>query len=486
MGNTLTIVGLGPGDERYLTLGVIDVLKNGHIVIARTLKHDAIPYLKGQGIVFESLDHIYNTKKNFDQVYQSMVEYVLGRLEQGDVVLALPGDPMVGERLSWELLKEAARGHINIEVIPGLGRSDLVLSNIGVSAPEGLKVVTAPALREAHIDTRLPMIITNIWSPITAAETKLKLLKFYPFNLEVYLVGDKIDSRSGSVSIKLHELDMQDIYDHTTCVYIPSLSICEVDSYDFRHLDEIVKLLRSKDGCPWDREQTHESLKKCLIEETYEVLDAIDKGNVDMLIEELGDVLLQVVFHSQIGREHGQFDIYDVITGVCEKMIHRHPHIFGSVVVEDEDEVIENWEAIKKEEKGLTSHTQVLRDIPNNLPALMRACKVQKKAALVGFDWDRVEEAFDKLKEEVEELEEVYLGDDVERITDELGDVLFATVNVARFLKVEPELALTATIEKFIERFEYIEDNADVYIEDMSLEDMDRLWNSAKELFSKD
>lgn len=481
MKNTLTIVGLGPGDERYLTLGAIEVLKRGDIVITRTMEHGAIPYLKEQGIVFESLDKFYNIKKDFDQVYESMVEYVIERLEQGNVVLALPGDPMVGERLSRELLREVDRRQLCIEIVPGIGRSNRVLSKVKISAMNGLKIIAAPALVHYYIDTRLPTVITDIWSPIVAAETKLKLLRFYPPNLEVYLIDDSVDY----ISIGLYELDRQDVYDHTTCLYIPSLSMYEVDSYDFKYLEEIVALLRSKDGCPWDREQTHQSLKKCLIEETYEVLDAIDKKDVDKLIEELGDVLFQVVFHAQIGKEHGQFDIYDVMSGVCKKMIHRHPHIFGDAVVDGQEEVIKNWENIKKEEKGLTTYTQVLQDIPSNLPALMRAYKVQKKAALVGFDWDKVDDTFKKLEEEICELKEVYLTDDIDRITDELGDVLFATVNVARFLKIEPELALTSTIEKFINRFKYIEDNADISIEDMSLEEMDKLWNSAKELFPK-
>lgn len=479
MSNKLTIVGLGPGDEQYLTLGAIETLKNGDVVIARTLEHSAIPYLKRQGIVFENLDNLYNIAKDFDQAYQSMVEYVLGRLKQHDVVLALPGDPMIGERLSWELLKEASKWQLDIEIVPGIGEHNLIPANAGVSNVEGLKVLAAPALKDSYLDVRLPTVITEIGSQMIASETKLKLLRFYPPNLEISLMGKSL------LSIELHELDMQDCYDHKTSIYIPALSMDEVEAYDFRHLEEIVALLRSPDGCPWDREQTHESLKICLIEETYEVLDAIDRKDVDNLIEELGDLIFQVVFHSQIAKEHGEFDIVSVITGVCKKMIHRHPHIFGNVEVSGQKEVLENWEAIKSEEKGLTTYTQLLRDIPSNLPALMRAKKVQKKAGSVGFDWDRIEDVFDKLEEEVAELKEAYLEEDSDAALDELGDVLFATVNVARFLNVEPELALTSTIEKFIDRFEYIEENADGNIESMSLEEMDKLWNRAKELFSK-
>lgn len=478
MENTLTIVGLGSGDERQLTLGAISALESANVVIARTLEHPTIPYLERQGIVFESLDEIYNIAKSFDQAYESMVEYVLGRLEQDDVVLALPGNPMIGERLSWELIGRAEKCGLDIEVIPGIGESSRVLANAGVSTVEGLRILMAPALEDNYLDIRLPTVITEIGSQLIASETKLKLLRVYPPDLEIFLVGDDL------LCLELYELDMQEQYDHKTSAYIPALSANKTNIYDFKHLEEIVALLRSPEGCPWDREQTHDSLKTCLIEETYEVLDAIDRKDVDNLIEELGDLMLQVVFHSQIAKEHGQFDIGHVITGICEKMIHRHPHIFGTTQVSSSEEVLVNWEAIKREEKGSISHTQILKDIPKGLPALMRAKKVQKKASMVGFDWDRAEDAFEKLEEEIAELKEVYLEDEKAAL-DELGDVLFAAVNVARFLGLEPELALNSTIEKFIDRFEYIEQNANGKIENMSLEEMDKLWNSAKELFSK-
>lgn len=255
------------------------------------------------------------------------------------------------------------------------------------------------------------------------------------------------------------------------------------DRYSFSDLLDIMKLLRSENGCPWDREQTHQSLKKYLIEETYEVLEALDLNNKDKISEELGDLLLQIVFHSEIGEEEGTFDINDVITGVCRKMILRHTHIFGDAKADTPEEVVNNWEAIKKKEKGMENHTAVLKDVPSNLPALMRSYKVQQKAAQVGFDWDHVDDAFSKVEEEIKELKDVYKSKNVEKITDELGDALFALVNVARFLKIQPELALTGTINKFINRFEYIEQQslkAGKNLEEMTLAEMDELWNEAK------
>lgn len=255
------------------------------------------------------------------------------------------------------------------------------------------------------------------------------------------------------------------------------------EKYEFSDLLEIMKILRSESGCPWDREQTCQSLKKYLIEETYEVLEAIDLENSGKIAEELGDLLLQVVFLSQIGAEEKSFDINDVINGICKKMVLRHPHVFGEAQADTSEAVLKNWEAIKKKEKGVETQTQVLKDVPSNLPALMRSYKVQQKAAQVGFDWDDIEDVFKKVDEEINELRDVYTSKNMERITDEMGDVFFSLVNLSRFLKVQPELALTGTINKFIKRFEYLEGESiksGKRLGEMSLAEMDELWNKAK------
>lgn len=255
------------------------------------------------------------------------------------------------------------------------------------------------------------------------------------------------------------------------------------DKYSFDELIDIMKLLRSENGCPWDKEQTHESLKKYLIEETYEVLETIDIDDKKKLCDELGDLLLQIVFHSRIAQEEGTFDISDVISGISKKMITRHTHIFGTDKADTAEDVIINWEAIKKKEKGFISQTGVLKDVPSNLPSLMRSYKVQQKAAQVGFDWDNIEDVFGKVDEEINELRDVYKSENMEKITDELGDVFFSLVNLSRFLKVQPELALTGTINKFIKRFEFVEQESiksGKTLENMSLSEMDELWNKAK------
>lgn len=246
-------------------------------------------------------------------------------------------------------------------------------------------------------------------------------------------------------------------------------------------LVEIVERLRGEGGCPWDRKQTHQSLKPQLVEEAYEVVDAIDSGDPGALAEELGDILLHVVFHSQLAKEKGQFDITDVIDGIVEKMIRRHPHVFGGEEVDSTKEVLRNWERMKQEEKG--DSPSVMDGIPEALPALIAAFKVQAKAARLGFDWRKVEDVIAKVNEEIAEFGEALDSGNRDSMEDEMGDLLFAVVNLARFCEVDPELALRRTLKKFISRFKHIEEYAashGIEIEDMSLEEMDAIWEAAK------
>jgi len=260
------------------------------------------------------------------------------------------------------------------------------------------------------------------------------------------------------------------------------------ERYTYEDLLKIMEILRSPGGCPWDREQDHKTLKRYLIEEAYEVLEAIDQEKPEKLCDELGDLLLQVIFHAQIARENGQFDMSDVVHGISSKMVSRHRHVFGEEEAETSDDVMKIWEDVKKKEKGFMTHTQTLKDVPANLPALMRSYKVQQKAARVGFDWDNIEDAFQKIEEETLELKEAYKKGNKADMEEELGDLLFAVVNVSRFMEVQPELALSATVNKFIRRFEYVEEKAREQgkpLEEMSLREMDDLWNLCKETENK-
>ncbi|MFO7152705.1 MAG: nucleoside triphosphate pyrophosphohydrolase [Bacillota bacterium] len=256
-----------------------------------------------------------------------------------------------------------------------------------------------------------------------------------------------------------------------------------MSGYTIRDLVDIMARLRGENGCPWDKAQTPETLKPFLLEETYEVIDAIDGGDPKELSEELGDLLLQIVFLSRIGEERGEFKFDDVVDVICRKMIRRHPHIFGEKSLKTAEEVLKHWEDIKKEEKEVKSYAETMDKIPESFPALMKAYKVQEKAARVGFDWENVDGALEKVYEELEELKEVYKGDDRGKIMEEIGDLFFAMVNVARFLGVNPELALKRATDKFIRRFKYVEEASTKMgkkLQEMTLEDMDRLWDQGK------
>jgi tetrapyrrole methylase family protein/MazG family protein len=259
------------------------------------------------------------------------------------------------------------------------------------------------------------------------------------------------------------------------------VSFTEKKTYGVEDLEEIVALLRGPGGCPWDAEQTHESVRREFLEETYEAVEAIDEQSPDHLKEELGDVLLQVVFHAQMEREAGRFDLNDVADGICKKLIYRHPHVFGQVQVSGTGQVLDNWDKLKRAEKHQQSHTDALNAVARSLPALWRAEKVQKKARKAGFDWDDLSGPMDKLSEELGELRTaVAQGSNIQ---EELGDLLFSAVNLSRFVQVDCEQALNDATEKFIRRFAQVERMAQAQgktMEQMSLAELDQLWDRAK------
>ena len=248
-------------------------------------------------------------------------------------------------------------------------------------------------------------------------------------------------------------------------------------------LVKIVEKLRSPGGCPWDREQTHKSLKRYLLEESYELLEAIDNEDTEGIKDELGDVLLQVLLHAQIKAEQNEFTVDDVITNLSAKLIRRHPHVFAHVHADTPEEVVVTWDSVKKQEKTNSARTSVLDGVPSVFPALMKAEKIQKKASKVGFDWDETHEVLEKVYEELSELEEAIHLDDQDKLRDELGDLLFATVNLARFIKVDPELALQQGTAKFVTRFKLLESYAkeqNLDLTHMRLSELNRLWDQAK------
>lgn len=255
------------------------------------------------------------------------------------------------------------------------------------------------------------------------------------------------------------------------------------DKYNIEDLLQIMELLRGPGGCPWDAEQTHKSIRKDFIEETYEVIEAINKDDKELLKEELGDVLLQVVFHTQIEKESDCFDFSDVCDGLCKKLIERHPHVFGDISVSSTDEVLSNWDTIKRKSKGQKTQGSSMLKVPKELPALMRAQKIQSKAKKAGFDWDNIDGAFEALHSEIDELKSAMKNGNADEVKGEMGDLLFSCVNVSRFLDVDSEEALTISNEKFISRYVLVEKLAEernVNMKETPIEELDKLWKEAK------
>ena len=479
----IKILGLGPGAEEALTIGTINELKNCKNVFLRTEKHPTVSYLKEQGIKFTTYDNVYDTMESFDEVYLNIANDLVKKHEDfEEIVYAVPGHPLVAEKSVFNLIDECKKNNIEYKVMPAVSFIDAMMESLMIDPIEGLKVIDAFDINNQVLDKRIGTIITQVYNPLIASEVKLKLLEQYDDETEIFYVrAAGIKGQESIRKIPLYELDMQEDIDYLTSVYIPKdLN----NKKDFNDLLQIIETLRGEDGCPWDREQTHKSLEKALIEECYEVIDAIDKEDDDALIEELGDVLLQVVFHASIGKEDGYFDIGDIIGGICDKMISRHPHVFGTLEgVNSSDDVLVKWDELKKKEKGFATITEEMEAIAKSFPSMLRAHKVQNKAKKVGFDFENVDGAIEKVKEELKEVIDVYNTKNMDKIKDEIGDLLFSCVNVARILNIDEESALNATIDKFVKRFAYIEaktQEKESNLSDISLEEMNKLWEESK------
>lgn len=267
------------------------------------------------------------------------------------------------------------------------------------------------------------------------------------------------------------------------------MNFTKKEKYDFNDLVEIMKYLRAPNGCPWDRVQTHKSIRSNLIEETYEVIEAIDNDDSILLREELGDLLLQVIFHSEMAEEDNLFNIDDVIHDLCHKLVIRHPHVFEDVVANSSDDALKSWDNVKMATKAQKKQSEAMDSVSKALPSLMRAAKIQQKAAKVGFDWDNAAEPLDKIIEETNELKEAIKNGDSVNQAEELGDLLFSVVNVSRFIKVDSEKALYDACDKFTNRFRAMEQLAEergIIIKDATLSELDSLWDEVKNTFLED
>ncbi|UZW14041.1 nucleoside triphosphate pyrophosphohydrolase [Clostridium pasteurianum] len=478
----INVVGLGPGSLEALTIGTVQLIKKNTNIFLRTEKHPTVKFLRDEGINFFTYDNEYENSESFDEVYNSIAEDLLSQHEKlGDIVYAVPGHPLVAEKSVDLLLSLCKEKSIKVNILPAVSFIDAVMEALEIDPIDGIKVIDAFDIKNQIMDKRIGTIITQVYNNFIASEVKLSLLDYYSDDTEIYFVRSAGIKDSENIrKIPLYKLDRQQDIDYLTSIYIPK----DLDNNkDFYDLVKIIDILRGENGCPWDKEQDHDSIKRDIIEESYEVLEAIDKKDEDMIIEELGDVLFQVMFHSQIGKEEGYFNINDVIGNICNKMINRHPHVFGDEIADSSETVVERWDKIKIKEQKLTSYTDVLKHIAISLPALIRAEKVQKKASKIGFDWQKVEGAMDKILEELNEVKKVYKGSNRDKITEEVGDLLFSVVNVSRFLDIDPENALNYTIDKFIRRFEFMELKAKEMnndLKNMTFNEMNELWNKSK------
>lgn len=481
----ITVVGLGAGDLDQLPYGIYRTLKAAKQLYLRTKEHPVVAELIAEGIAIESFDDVYEQHDTFSDVYTDIVERLFSRVnEAGSLVYAVPGHPLVAERTVQLLLAEGPKRGVKIEIGGGQSFIDPLFARLHIDPIEGFSLLDGTALAAHQVSPGLHTIIAQVYDAFVASDVKLTLMEVLPDDYEV-TVATAVGVAGQEIieTVPLYELDRLDHFGNLSLVYVPPTKDEKVSYRQFSYLKEIVAILRSPDGCPWDREQTHQSIRKNLIEETYEVLETIDDDDPDAMCEELGDLLMQIMLHSQMAAEDGYFSVDDVVATLNEKLVRRHPHVFGEKSANDSEEALANWQEIKAQEKAakgidVTVQSQ-LAGIPRDLPALMYAYKLQKKAAQVGFDWDDIADVYKKVEEEYRELQEA----SEEERAGELGDLFFAVVNLARFLKLDPEEALALTNNKFKKRFSYIEgklQKAGRTFEQTDLQEMDKWWEEAK------
>jgi tetrapyrrole methylase family protein / MazG family protein len=539
--STITILGLGPGDAGLLTRQAWDLLQQARVLYLRTAIHPTVAELPAH-LELCPFDALYEAAGVFGQVYDQIAAELVERATAGEAVLyAVPGHPLVAEATTRRLLALARERAIKVDIVAGLSfvepvcaaldldplehglqlldALDLTIDdrrwtmddgeraadattpnpqslipnpNAAWSEIQGIGPYTPPLLPFPLVATR-PALICQVYNRRVASNAKLSLMERYPAGHPVTLVRAAGVAGAQQVwTVPLHELDHQNDLDHLTCAYLPPLAPL-ADLRGPEGITTIVARLLGPDGCPWDREQTHQSLRKDLLEETHEALEALDAGDMDALAEELGDVLLHVLMHSEMARQAGDFDLGDVYKHIAAKLIRRHPHVFGEVQVAGSDDVISNWDAIKREERAANGQSPrgIFDGIPPGLPALMSAQETIRKASKAGFDSDDRVWPWNKLHEEIDELHRAahseQHADDATRaarIEEEFGDLLLAASKLGYRLKVDTESALRAAIGKFRRRFAAVERRLHEQGRDLltiSVEEKEALWRQAKD-----
>jgi tetrapyrrole methylase family protein / MazG family protein len=477
----ITILGLGPGDPQLLTRQAQNVIDGLREIYLRTKHHPTVEALPKK-IEVHSFDHLYEQAENFENVYSQIIDQVLALGERpGGVTYAVPGSPFVAEATCPEICRRARENGLSVRVVEGLSFFEPVCTALGIDPYPRLIMADAmdlAALHHVNFPPTFPALIAQVYSRQLAAELKMTLLSVYPDEYPVKLVHSAGNTDEVVESIALYEIDRSEHIGLLTVLYIPPLA----PDASFEAFQEVVAHLRAPEGCPWDREQTHISLRKALLEETYEALKAIDEENPQKLAEELGDLLLQIVLHAQIGSEEGDFSMVDVLEGINRKIVRRHPHVFGDFKLDGMDHLLTNWEKLKAAERKDSGNVEksLLDGVPDILPALTQSQEVQDRAARVGFDWKDIRGVLDKI---VEEINEIDTARDPQELNDEMGDLLFAVVNYARWRKVDPEFALRDSTQKFRKRFAYIEQKARLSgreVSQLSFDEQNEAWEEAK------
>jgi len=434
---TITVAGVG-WSRGTMTLEAVDALRRGGLVLLHTDRCGCAEWLKENGIDYQSLDALYEQYDDFDEHADAAASAVIEAAEHGDVAYVVAD---VRDRSVARLVERVGAG-LTILAGPPVEGALLAL------ARGETRVVEASDWEDFHLSARENCLVRELENRELAAEVKLRLMSVYPEEGRIWLLNAGCEP----AAMPLYELDRADHYDHRTSALIPAQrGVTGLERYDFEHLNEIIRLLCGPGGCPWDRAQTHASLRTCMLEEAYEVVDAIDESDVDHLYDELGDVLMQVALHAEIARRHGEFDMGDVTTAICEKLISRHTHVFGSDVAGDPEQVLEIWNRNKRAERHQGTHTEVLRSVTRALPAMLRAVKVLKRSADAGLMDRDVREVARRCEACVRSAA---ASDEPEAA---MGEALMDLAGLARLLKVDPEVALNGAINRFIERFGEVE-----------------------------
>ena len=479
----ITIVGLGPGSIDHLTRKAWDRLERADTVYLRTSRHPGVDQLPA-AVTCVSFDDIYQTCERFEDVYAEIAKRILAVARRdGQAVYAVPGDPMVGEASVARIMELARAEAIDVEIIHGLSFIEPCLSLIGQDALDGLQILDALSVAEQYhppINPALPALLAQVYCRDVASNLKLTLMNQYPDEFQVKLVHAAGDPEAIVESLSLFEIDRSAKIDVTTSLYLPALG--ELSS--FEALQNIIAHLRAPEGCPWDREQTHRSLRPFLIEEAYEVLETLDADNPQALCEELGDLLLQILLHTQIAIDEGEFYMADLLRHLSEKMLRRHPHVFGDLApTSDLSQLSRIWNEVKAAEKAEANQDSdsILDGVAVGAPALFVAQRYSARAAKVGFDWADIKGVEAKFKEE---LAEVLAAETTEERVNELGDLLFVTVNWLRWLgDDDPESLLRSINAKFYRRFRHVEAQAaraGKSLNDFTLDELDGWWQDAK------